>query len=80
MKRDKELLARVQWKAMNVMRGCEHLSDEARLRDLRLFSLEDRDGLSEGHGDATQPNSSQTIVKNQQPHAWESLKTALLLW
>jgi len=39
-KKDEELLDRVQWKAMRMMRGLEHLSSEERLRELGLFSLQ----------------------------------------
>ncbi|PKU31091.1 hypothetical protein llap_18604 [Limosa lapponica baueri] len=41
-KKNRELLERVQWMAMKMIKGMEHLSDEERLRDLGLFSLEKR--------------------------------------
>ena len=40
-KKDGELLKRVQWRAMKMMMGLEHLYKE-RLRDVRLFCLEKR--------------------------------------
>ncbi|GAB0202762.1 hypothetical protein GRJ2_002741800 [Grus japonensis] len=41
-RKDRELLGRVQWRAMRMMRGLKPLSYEERLRELGLFSLKRR--------------------------------------
>lgn len=40
LRKDKELLERVQWRATEIIRGLNHLSYEERLRQLGQFSLE----------------------------------------
>ena len=42
LKRDRDLLERVQWRATRMMRGLEQMPDGERLRDLGLLSVEKR--------------------------------------
>ena len=42
LKKDVDLLKRVQWWAMKMIKGLEYLSNGDRLRELGLFSLEKR--------------------------------------
>ena len=39
-RKDMELLKRILWRTMRMVRGLEHLPCEDRLRELGLFSLE----------------------------------------
>lgn len=41
-KKDRELLGRVQQEATEMLRVLEHLPPEDRLRDMKLFSLEEK--------------------------------------
>lgn len=45
-KRDMDILEKVQWRAMEMIKGLEHMWYEEKLRELELFTLEKAQGVS----------------------------------